>query len=197
MLLSMEQKRIPKPGEIYRHFKNRLYQIVTVASHSETGEQLVIYQALYGSYMTYARPLDMFCSEVDRNKYPDVKQKYRFEPVDRQMLTPASETKEEDVEREDAEDFGQPAEVRLQKDAGRSGMNEEVNPDLLKFLEAGTYVEKLEILKSLKRKVSDRLISDIAVSLDVVADEGTIEERYEAVKHCLEANAKFECNRLR
>jgi len=90
------------------------------------------------------------------------------------MLTPASETKEEDVEWEYAEDFGQPAEVRLQKDAGRSGMNEEVNPDLLKFLEAGTYVEKLEILKSLKRKVSDRLISDIAVSLDVVADEGTI-----------------------
>lgn len=70
----------PEPG-IYRHFKGRSYRVYANATNSETGERYVFYQALYGAGEFYVRPVDMFMSDVDCEKYPEVRQKKRFELI--------------------------------------------------------------------------------------------------------------------
>ena len=71
--------RVILEGRIYKHFKGKMYLVISSAIHSETKEKYVVYRGLYGNNELYIRPYDMFLSEVDHEKYPSVTQKYRFE----------------------------------------------------------------------------------------------------------------------
>lgn len=209
----MERERIPKPGQLYNHFKNKPYQIITVATHADTREEMVVYQALYGDYKCYIRPLTSFMSEVDHVKYPDVKQKYRFElwfPKEQEEVKPVPELSEifeqekeitapsrgnEDHVRLDAP---QNREVNLERtETSEEPGNVSVNEILLKFLDAQSFYKKLEVITSNRKHMNDRLINDMAVSLDCTVDEGPLDQRIQGLITCLQAMCRFEDKRLR
>lgn len=184
-------QQLPRPHEIYRHFKGKHYQVLSIAAHSETGEQMVVYQQLYAPFGIYVRPLDMFMGKVDKEKYPQVQQEYRFE----KLQSPAWEL---NVMQEEPEE-----KVLLEeepKESGEEELNQEepaLDAGLLKFLEADTYEQKLEILSMLHPRITDSMIDTMAVSLDIEVSGGDIEQRYSEILNCLLTMERFECNRLR
>ena len=213
---------IPKPHEIYKHFKGNLYQVVTIAEHSETGEQLVIYQALYGDFKTYARPLVMFTGEVDRQRYPEVTQRFRFElqgtDADRQIRETEAAGVEHPVSTQTTVTASQPAAAQAtpivaQNIAAQAtataaqttiapvspAEDEEpaLDPLVLEFLDADSYEEKLNILAGLHHRITNEMITTMAISCDIEVNDGEPEERSEELKNCLLTMEKFECNRLR
>lgn len=198
---------VPNSGEIYRHFKNKLYQVITVAEHSEDGQKLVIYQALYGTFKTYARPLEMFLSEVDHEKYPNVEQKYRFERVE---LTQEKVVEEQVLETTTGSGSVQEVDITEQEqcavsvheetaksDSEGSFYEQGVEPGLLAFLDEENWDMKYNILVSLRDKMTDRLVDNLAVALDVVIPEGPLDERYEQLKFSLRTRQKYESQHLR
>ena len=194
----------PRPQEIYRHFKGNLYQIRCLARHSETREMMVVYQAMYGSFEIYVRPLSMFMEEVDTVKYPDVEQKYRFALLEegqdsvqeREIMEP--EKAEPTNRAQDQQNLQKQMEAKTDvKSVDESEEELNIDPLVLAFLDADSYEQRLLILDSLHNRITDDMINTMAVSEDLEIKEGDLEDRYQELRNCLRTFEKFECNRLR
>ena len=198
-------------GGFYRHFKNKLYQVRGVAIHSETKEKMVVYQGLYGSYELYVRPYDMFLSEVDHNKYPDVEQKYRFELIDintGKALEKSDDTSAYNKLIDNVNMVSADNTYTVDKSAcdiagNRYTENKSIDyktvqdSKLIRFLDAYDYKEKLDILTSMRSELNDGLIDIMAESIEVAVPEGDITDRYNSLRKCLLAHTKYEGLRLR
>ena len=194
--------QIPQAGEIYQHFKGKLYRIVALATHTETGEQLVIYQALYGEFQVFARPLSMFLGKVDAKKYPDAAGKDRFMRIPMAeaaaVSRPVAAPSENPVEpRPAAMPSESTVESRAVAASSENSVEPQPDPGLLAFLDADSYEEKLEVFASLEGKVDLHMLNAIAASLDLELSEGSLEEQYDTLKSCLMTLERYECNRLR
>lgn len=213
----------PRPQEMYRHFKGNLYQIRCLAKHSETREPMVVYQAMYGTFEIYVRPLSMFMEEVDREKYPDVKQRYRFEllqdmedeelsalpdspgiegpaalpeiSVDREPSALSTDMAEETWNADYVTETVISETVPAKTEPEEEQLN--IDPLVLAFLDADSYEQKLSILDSLHNRITDSMINTMAVASDLEIKEGDLEDRYMELRNCLRTFEKFECNRLR
>lgn len=186
-----------------KHFKGMLYQIVSIAIHSETSEEYVVYQALYGDYKTYVRPLAMFLSEVDHEKYPEVTQKYRFE-----VYKPENAS-EKAIEIKNAIEIAEDKEVvkkiqetddidEMKKESSENLENTiDVQQALLDFLDARSYKDKLEQLEQMKKNIDSHIVNSMAISLDLLLVTETVEEQLEEIRNCLLTHMRFEDRRLR
>ncbi len=194
-------ERIPQPNEIYQHFKGNLYRVVTLAKHADTGERMVVYQALYGDFEIWARPLREFTGRVDERKHPEAAGRQRFTLLPQIMgqdgLNPpaASDLPEDAAGRAlsaaGAEEASGPA-------APPSGEEEPaLDPMLMAFLDADSYEEKLAIFTDMRGRITDDMLTTMAVALDIDLKEGELMERYEELKNCIVMLEKYECNRLR
>lgn len=206
---------MPRVSDIYRHFKGNLYQIIAIAKHTETGEQMVVYQAMYGDFRIYTRPLEMFMEPVDKMKYPNASQKMRFELVDRTSLVHVTAdvvnaapvaAEEEPIKVAPAPVAASGPEVMTKQEQTQESVPtavqyseevlEQVSPGVLRFLDADTHEERLEILVSLANEIDDHMLNTMAVAMDVELSEESLEDRYEELKNCLITMEKYERNRL-
>ena len=193
--------RTPRAGEFYRHFKNKLYQIITVATHSETGEQMVVYQALYGDFKTYVRPLSMFVSPVDRAKYPDVSQEYHFERVELSGADAA----------ERARVAGDCANAATERESAAAGAhvpdeNTPLHPLFFEFLDADDIPAKLAAVARMINKddqgqehplVGQRELDAMFLALDMKPESGDAARLLASVRKHLETQLRYDGSRLR
>ncbi len=217
----------PQAGEFYLHFKNKLYQVLNIATHSETGEKLVIYQALYGDFKVYARPLSSFISEVDTKKYPEARAIYRFTNVDQTSLVGIQSRMVRDAQSdvtqaeenaktvtEDTTKFEQvvanevvtEATTEESKEtemtsavasAAAEDENAGVSQNLLRFLDTDDFNEKYRILGEMTDEIDDVMLDNLAASIDLVVPDGPIDGRIDHLRYAIRKRLQFENERLR
>lgn len=213
----MERKK-PVPGDFYRHFKGKIYQIRELAKHSETGEDMVVYQGMYPPFQVWVRPLSMFLDSVDHEKYPECRQQYRFEEVvfqntlqqDRGADSGIHAMSRQKTEQEIVPKTEQSVSVSDQELrkilindqgdkllTGRMTDEEIARRGFLALLDAETYREKRQILVGLHDYMNELYLNNLAAAMDVVLEDGSSQEHYDTLLHCLETYEKYEGGRLR
>lgn len=188
----------PRPGEKYLHFKNKLYQVLAIAQHADTGEKMVVYQALYGTFQAYVRPLSVFISPVDKQKYPTAQQKYRFQWVEFRKAEEEPPKPKEPLAEKLPQEPEPPREHAAEKIPSKAKAAESTPEEkMMAFFDADTIEEKYKILLGMRSDITDRMINNMAVVMDVVVEEGPLDLRYEELKSCLRTMQRYECSRLR
>lgn len=184
--------RTPKPLEQYQHFKGGRYQVLCLAEKEDTGETLVIYQAMYGEGKIYARSLSSFTSSVDPAKYPAAVQRYRFLRV----LPPEEDetASENSGETEDAVPVSQ-EQVSSEEESEEEALL--LDPAVEQFLDAERMEEKLDALTRARGRITDDMIDIMATSMGIEIEPGPIQERYEDLKGCLLTISRYELDRTR
>lgn len=215
----------PKAFEIYRHFKGNLYQIIALAEEERTGNMLVVYQGLYAPFKVYARPLSEFLERLDRLKYPNAAQGYRFERVTEAEPATGILSERPTVDavagRLSEEQADVPAEILPERpvtDAVAGRLPEEqseapveilpespasdvsaggINPDLLLFLDAREPEDKLDALFRIKSRLTSDMLTAMEMSQGMEPqEEWSIEERYKHIKNDIITKQKYEQKRI-
>lgn len=202
-----ENRQTPVAGQIYKHFKGNLYKVLAVAVHTESEEKLVVYQSVENPDRVFARPLEMFMSDIDRFRYPLIRAKYRFtlvsEPEEEtngeetkeeetKEETPNEDTKEEDVKDEETEEQSDD-DSAVYKDNGELV----IDPYVEGVLDEKEFSKKIEFFEMLRGKCSEDMLTTIAISLDIQLQEGSIEDKYSQILRTLKMHEKYETSRLR
>ena len=200
------KRQIPKSFEIYRHFKGNLYQILNIAVHSETKETLVIYQALYGDFGIYARPLDMFLSEIDKVKYPDSKEKYRFtkiNPISDQVTSdypkPVSSilSSSTSVQNDTGNNSEQIISSGTAKTENEENILQRAQELFIEFLDEDDFIKKRNILKAISGIATESMINNMAASLDLVVTGESRDRDIRMIDDYIRARIHFDGVRLR
>ncbi|MCR4741031.1 MAG: DUF1653 domain-containing protein [Lachnospiraceae bacterium] len=187
-------REIPKPLQIYKHFKGNLYQIVDIAENTETGEKLVIYRSLIEPDKTWARDLEMFMSRVDKEKYPDVTEEYRFTEVTGDEMESGDPPKSGE---DNGELTGEDTEASEGQD--EPPLRDEpplIDPDLERFLDAGSYDEKIDSFLLLRKKITQEMLQTVAFSLDISLSGEDTGLQYQEILNYLKTKRKYESDRL-
>lgn len=173
----MKMDKTPRAGEIFYLTKDKPYQIITMGIHKETCENMVIYQALFGDYGTYVLPLSKFMDEIKGKA-----EKTLFNEKEETDKSLSNEIEENDKtifnDKEEADES-----------------QGEINSILLSFLESDSYSSKLEVITSNMKAIDDKLINNMAASLDCTVDDGPIDQRLHGLMYCLKQLSRFEIRR--
>lgn len=189
----MGEQQIPQPGERYYYGKDKLYQIICMAAHTDTMEQMVVYQALFGAFSIYTCPLSAFKGFVRQSTIPN-----HSIPMKEVKETPVSNNGRysEDVRNIPPENNHTEQQNRSSEKGKQNTLGDKESL-VIEFLDANTYKRKLEILRGMKKYLDNKIINDLAVSLDVVVEEGDLDSRFHSLERCLLTLVKFECDRFR